>query len=264
MKRLSINFDRFDRRQTEVTQIEQERKHILGPESDFFMREAYKTLRTNVSFALADEEKCKTVIITSAMKSEGKSATAINLAISYAEMNRRVLLMDCDLRRPKIARLLDAQTRTGLSNLLVDPELCGEAILTWGTPNLHVLLSGDVPPNPSELLASSRFKRLMEKLRENYDYILLDTSPVNVVTDACVLVPESTGVLFAVRAGSSDRNAVRHAIEQLEYSKAKILGFVLNGVEPEKSGYGYRYGRYRRSSYASYQSYESPSEREGS
>ena len=89
-------------------------------------------------------------------------------------------------------------------------------------------------------------------------------SPVNVVTDACVLVPESNGVLFVVRAGSSDRNAVRHAIEQLEYSKAKILGFVLNGVEPEKSGYGYRYGRYRRSSYASYQSYESPSEREGS
>lgn len=249
--------------QTDAMQIQNERRHILGPGSDFFMREAYKTLRTNVTFSLADEEGCKVIIITSAMKSEGKSITAVNLAISYAEMNRRVLLVDCDLRRPKLARLLNIQAHVGLSNILVDPELRGQAILTGENPNLHFLLAGDVPPNPSELLASARFKRLLEELRGSYDYILLDTSPVNMVTDACVLVPESNGVLFVVRAGITDRNAVRHAVEQLEYSKAKLLGFVLNGAEPEKSGYGYgkyRLGGYKRYGYdEEYRGYESHS-----
>ena len=226
--------------------MEVERKNILSEKSDFFIRESYKTLRTNVTFSLADETACKVLIVTSAMQSEGKSITALNLAISYAEMKQRVLLIDCDLRRPKLARLLSAKEKGGLSNLLIQPELLGKAIHDSGIEDLDVIFAGDVPPNPSELLGSSRMKALLDSLQKNYDYIILDTSPVNLVTDACVLVPESSGVLFVVRAGLSERGSVLRAVEQLERSHAKILGFVLNEVTRENGYYGYRKYGYRR------------------
>lgn len=229
--------------------MEVERKNILSEKSDFFIRESYKTLRTNVTFSLADETACKVLIVTSAMQSEGKSITALNLAISYAEMKQRVLLIDCDLRRPKLARLLSAKEKVGLSNLLIQPELLGKAIHDSGIEDLDVIFAGDVPPNPSELLGSARMKTLLESLQENYDYIILDTSPVNLVTDACVLVPESSGVLFVVRAGLSERGSVLRAVEQLERSHAKILGFVLNEVTRENGYYGYRKYGYQRHRY---------------
>lgn len=246
------HFFRLRRQVSEDTnRMEVERQNILSENSGFFIRESYKALRTNVSFALADEEACKVLIVTSAMQSEGKSITAINLAISYAEMNHRVLLIDCDLRRPKLARLLSMKGNVGLSNLIIKPELLRKAVQDSGIPNLDVIFAGDVPPNPSELLGSSRMKKLIDNLRENYDYIILDTPPVNMVTDACVLVPESSGVLFVVRSGVSERGATIHAVEQLEYSKAKILGFVLNEVKPENDYYGYRkYSQYRRYGYS--------------
>ena len=246
------HFFRLRRQVSEdANRMEVERQNILSENSGFFIRESYKALRTNVSFALADEEACKVLIVTSAMQSEGKSITAINLAISYAEMNHRVLLIDCDLRRPKLARLLSMKGNVGLSNLIIKPELLRKAVQDSGIPNLDVIFAGDVPPNPSELLGSSRMKKLIDNLRENYDYIILDTPPVNMVTDACVLVPESSGVLFVVRSGVSERGAAIHAVEQLEYSKAKILGFVLNEVKPENDYYGYRkYSQYRRYGYS--------------
>ena len=134
--------------ETEVSRIEEERKYILSRNSDFFIREAYKALRTNVMFSLADEENCKVVIVTSAMKSEGKSITAVNLAVSFAEMNNKVLIVDCDLRRPKLGRLLQLDTKVGLSNVLLHPELLEDAIQSSTIPNLDVLPTGDVPPNP--------------------------------------------------------------------------------------------------------------------
>lgn len=231
--------------------IEEERAHILTEKSNFFLREAYKTLRTNVVFSLADVEGCKTVVVTSAVQAEGKSITAINLAISCAEMNQRVLLIDCDLRRPKLARLLEKTPKAGLSNVLVKPELLDEALCHTEVAGLDAIFSGDVPPNPSELLGSARMKRLMETLEQRYDYIILDTPPVDMVTDACVLAPTCSGVLFVVRAGMSERPSVQHAVEQLRYAKAKLLGFVLNEVEQERGVYGYRrrYGYYKYHSY---------------
>ena len=233
----------------EVKTIQEERSNLLTARSDFFIREAYKTMRTNVSFALTGEEMCSVIIVTSSMQGEGKSITAANLAISYAMTDRKVLLVDCDLRRPKLARLLQMSSKVGLSNLLMKPELKKEAILKASTPGLDVLLSGDIPPNPSELLGSPRMQKLIKELREEYDFIVLDTPPINMVTDAVVLAPESDGVLFLVRANHTDRGSVIHAVEQLEYAKAKILGFVLNDVDMEKTHYGYkkyRYARYSR------------------
>lgn len=233
------------------TLIADERRNILSASSNFFIKEAYKTLRTNTMFALAGTEGCKTIIVTSSLQSEGKSITTLNLAISFAEAENKVLLIDGDLRRPKIARLLNRSSRAGLSNLLLDPSLICEAIIPGNTENLDVLLSGDVPPNPSELLGSARMSALLERLEECYDYILIDTPPINVVTDAVVLAPKSDGVLFVVRAGQTERSAVIHAVEQLGYAQAKLLGFVLDDVNTTGSNYGYgkykkyyRYGRY--------------------
>ena len=222
------------------------RRNLLSPKSDFFLREAYKTLRTNVSFALAGDHDSKVVIITSSHQGEGKSITTINLAISYAMTDRKVLVIDCDLRRPKLARILNLGNKTGLSNLLLEPDLLDNSIVHTGTPNLDVILSGRIPPNPSELLSSPRMLSLLEQLKEQYDLIFLDTPPVNMVTDAVVLAPVIDGVLFLVRANQADRPSVAYAVAQLEYAKAKILGFILNGVDMEKNYYGYGKRRYRR------------------
>ena len=235
--------------------VQEERKHLLTPKSDFFIREAYKTLRTNVSFALSSEEGCKVITVTSAQQGEGKSITTLNLAISKAMTDRKVLVIDCDLRRPKVSRLLQMSGKVGLSNLIINTKLLSEAILPTEIKGLDVILSGSIPPNPSELLSSPQMEQLLEKLRESYDYIFLDSPPVNMVTDAVVLAPKCDGVLLLVRANRSERGSVIHAVEQLEYSKAKILGFILNGVDMENLHYGYKkygYGRYSRNGYRRY------------
>ena len=241
-----------DAAKKETENFMEERRNLLSPKSDFYVREAYKTLRTNVSFALADEEKCHVIVVTSSLQGEGKSITAMNLAISYSMADRKVLVVDCDLRRPKLARLMRVSANAGLSNVILNPKLLEEAIVPTHIEGLDVILSGDIPPNPSELLGSERMKRIVAALRERYDYIILDSPPVNMVTDAVVLAPMSDGVLFLVRANHSERGAVIHAVEQLEYAKVKILGFVLNDVDIENTHYGYkkyRYGRYGRYGY---------------
>ena len=241
------------RKLREAVLIQEERKQILSSSSDFFIREAYKTLRTNVSFALADDASGKAVLVTSSLQSEGKSITAVNLAISYAMMERKVIVVDCDLRRPKLARLLKVAAPEGLSNLLMSRSKAAEdVIVASGIKNLDVLPAGDIPPNPSELLASSRMEALLEELRGKYDLIVLDTPPINMVTDAVVLAPQTDGVLFVVRANRSERGAVIHAVEQLEYVKIKILGFVLNGVDLEHTSYGYGKHHYKRNGYRKY------------
>ena len=242
---------RTQRRNTESLSILEERKHLLTQKDDFFTQEAYKTLRSNIIFSLTGEEGNKIIQVTSAMMSEGKSITSVNLAISFAQTDRKVLLIDCDLRRPKLASLLSLGANVGLSNVLVDHTLLEQAILPTKVPNLSVMTSGEIPPNPSELLGSKRMTALLEELRQVYHYIILDTPPVNMVTDAVVLAPMSDGVLFVVRARHSDKGSVRDATEQLEYAKVKILGYVLNGVDSERGGYGS--GKYRK--YKKYKGY---------
>lgn len=241
----------------ENQRLQEERDNLLSNRSSFFLREAYKTLRTNVTFALTGEEECKVIAVTSSLQSEGKSFTAVNLAISYVQADKRVLLIDCDLRRPKLNRLLSLSSVSGLSNLILRPELRDESILHSEETGLDVILSGVIPPNPSELLGSQRMKNLLDDLRQKYDYIILDTPPVNMVTDAVVLAPQCDGVIFVVRMNQSERGAVFHAVEQLQYAQAKILGMVLNDMNMEKNGYGYgkyrrQYSRYGRYGYGGY------------
>lgn len=246
-----------DERGAEQKKIIAERKFLLSNGSDFFIREAYKTLRTNVNFSLAGVEGCKIIAITSSMQSEGKSITAVNLALSLVGADKKVLLIDCDLRKPKIGRLLSMSAQSGLTNVLVDRDQLKASIHTFDDTGLQVLLSGSIPPNPSELLSSARMHELIGMMREKFDYIILDTPPINMVTDAVVLGSIVDGYLFVVRAKESERGAVLHAIDQLGYSQAKILGFVLNGVALEKTSYGYSKHHYRRYSYGRYRRYHS-------
>lgn len=240
-------FSKKDKNKQQFSGISRERRFILTEKSDFFLREAYKMLRTNVAFSLEDEDSCKVIVVTSALQSEGKSLSSLNLAIAFAQTDRRVLIIDCDLRRPKLARLLRSSAPAGLSNVLMHPDLLEVAIQHSEEYGIDAILSGDIPPNPSELLASNRMQRVLSLLRQRYDYIIVDTPPVEMVTDAVVLAPQSDGVLFVVRVGQSERGAVSHSMEQLEYARAKVLGFVLNNVDPETGGYGtYRYKRYKK------------------
>ncbi len=231
-----------------ILKLKQDRKRILSSKSGFYLQEAYKTLRTNVNFSLADVEGCKLLMVTSALQGEGKSLTALNLAISLGQTDKKVLLIDCDLRRPRVARLLNLSNTVGLSNLFIDFSYLDVAIVNHEEYGIDLIFSGDVPPNPAELLSSSRMQKLLAALKERYDYIIIDTPPVDLVVDAALLAPQCDGVLFVVRAEQSERGAVIHAMDQLEYVKANVIGFVFNGVTSEtKKGYGkYRYQMYRR------------------
>ena len=234
----------------DLNSVLEERKYLLTAKDDFFFQEAYKTLRTNVIFSLTGESACKVITVTSSMQSEGKSITACNLGLSFAAADKRVLLIDCDMRKPKLGRLLQLSAPNGLSNILIEPQLLSSSVLQFQGTKMHVILSGNIPPNPSELLGSKRMERLLAEMRNHYDYIILDSPPINMVTDAVILSNLTDGVLFVVRNGHADRGSVQHAVDQLEYAHAKVLGFVLNGVTSEGRGYGY--GKYKRYGYKRY------------
>ena len=213
-----------------IAKVKRDRKNILSDKSGFYLQEAYRSLRTNVNFALADTEGCKVVMITSAMQSEGKSITALNLSIALGQTDKKVLLVDCDLRRPKLARLMNLNAPSGLSGILMDFSQLEVAIVESEEHHIDLIFAGDIPPNPAELLASGRMQKLLTSLRERYDYIILDSPPVDLVVDAVALSSVCDGVLFVVRATQSERGAVIHGIDQLKYSNANVIGFVFNGV----------------------------------
>ena len=239
------------KKRTDGRDIQEERKHILTSKSDFYTKEAYKTLRTNVTFSLT-AEGCRVIAVTSAMASEGKSITALNLAISFAETSQKVLLIDCDLRRPNQARLLDMKPKPGMTNVLVKMADTKSAIQKTMHKDLDVLLSGDIPPNPSELIGSERMGKMLEELKGQYDYIFIDTPPVNVVADTSVLSKYVDGLLFVVRQRESEKDSVLSAVSQMEFANAKLLGFILNGVRADGSG-RYGYGKYKK--YKKYKKY---------
>ncbi len=208
------------------------RRQILNKNSSFVVQEAYKTLRTNVRFFLQGHG-CKKLCITSSAAGEGKSITLVNLAISFAEAGDKVLLIDADLRRPAVARLLMEKATPGLSNVLAGLCEIDEAIRKDIYPNLDILFSGETPPNPSELLGNDQMQKLIESMSKRYDYILVDTPPVNVVSDACIVSNLVDGILLLVRKDSTKKDAVKRAVEKLRFTGSKPIGFVLNGVEVE-------------------------------
>lgn len=210
--------------------------------------EAFRGIRTNVLFSSADAGS-KSIVVTSTGPGEGKSVVSANIAKSLALAGQRVLLIDADMRRPKVHELFGVAQEPGLSNMLVGDSKASEAVKRTLTPNLWLMAAGKHPPNPAELLGSRRFKDFMASLSEHFDWVIIDSPPVMAVTDASVLA-HNTGVVFVVGAEMTNKGAAKAALEQLDSVKAKYVGGILNRVDVRRNSY--YYGRYYRREYRNY------------
>ena len=233
-----------NQQKTDASQsVMNQRRYILNDKCRFSVQEAYKTLRTNIQFYLPGD-KCKKFCVTSGLAGEGKTITTLNLAISFAQAGHKVLLIDADMRRPTLHRLQIEKAAPGLSNVLAGFASEQDAIRKDVYENLDMLFAGDTPPNPAELLLCNEMKELIGRLSKRYDYILVDTPPIGLVADACIVANLLDGALFVVRENVAEKEAVRRGIKQMELAGAKIMGFILNGVEDNNKNRKRYYKRY--------------------
>lgn len=239
-----------EKRQSNFSAL-RDKSFILNETTPFFIKEEYKTLRTNVMFSIPSEG-CKVIGVSSAQTMEGKSINCLNLAIAFAQTDARVLLMDCDLRLPRQSSLIGLDAIPGVSNILVGMNKYTEAIKKTELYGLDVILSGDIPPNPSELLASDNMDKLINQLKQQYDYIFIDLPPINLVADTSIVSKFMSGLILVVRASSTKRESIVKAISQLELTGANVIGIVLNGVQAKSRITG-KYGKY--SKYGDYGNY---------
>ena len=201
--------------------------------------EAYKTLRTNIQYSSFDKE-IKTLVITSAEMGEGKSTVAGNIALTFAESEKKVILVDCDLRRPEVHKNFRISNLIGISEVILGKTTFEESVQKYND-NIDILTSGKIPPNPAEMLASAAMSNLIEKLKKEYDIVILDTAPIKVVTDAQILSTKVDGTILVIRARRTKKEAVIEAKNLLDKVGANIIGTVLNGVENTSKKYNYYY-----------------------
>ena len=211
--------------------------------------ESFRTVRTNVLFSSADEG-IRSLVVTSTGPGEGKTLVATNLAIGLAQAGRRVLLIDADMRKPRVHTVFDKPQQPGLSNVLVGTAKFSESVHETTVPGLWLIAAGACPPNPSELLGSKRFADLMASLGRHFDWAIVDTPPVMAVTDSAIVAHLTTGVLFVVGADMTSRYAAQRAVEQLDRNRAKFVGVVLNRVDLQHNAY--YYGQYYKRGYGDY------------
>ncbi len=218
---------------------------MVGANVSFAAMEAYKLMRTKLQFSFVDEQKCHVIGVCSAMAGEGKSVTSVNLAYSMAQLDKRVLLIDCDMRRPSLNIKLGLKKIPGLSNYLTRQVQEQEAIQKYGDEeaNFDVICAGRNPPNPIELLSSLRMKTILEEFREKYDYIILDLPPIEEVSDALVASKLVDGTLLVVRQNYCNTHALSGAVKQFDFVESRILGIVLNCSSDK--GARYYKNRYR-------------------
>ena len=225
--------------------------NFIGANIGFAAAEAYKLLRTKLQYSFADDRNCRVFSVTSALAGEGKSLTGVNLAYSLAQLNKRVLILDCDMRRPTLAEKLSLDQYPGLSECLTGHADISKIIREFNAgdenPVIHVITAGNTPPNPVELLSSPKMGAVINSLREQYDYVLLDMPPICDVSDALASAKLADGILMVVRQNYGSRTAVSDALRQLEFVNAKLLGILFNFATDRNVGYartrfGYRYG----------------------
>lgn len=216
---------------------------LIGKEISFAAAEAYKLLRTKLLFSFTDDSKSHIVGISSALSGEGKSVSAINLANTLSQLGKRVILIDCDMRRPALAERLRIHKTPGLSDFLTGQINADQLIQSYGTTEdenaFFVVSAGQNPPNPIELLSSKKMKALLNRLRDLCDYVILDLPPVNEVSDALAVAGQTDGILLVVRQDLCNRVVLNHMIRQFEFLDAKILGVVFNCVTENGGKYGY-------------------------
>lgn len=214
---------------------------ILTAETPFAVVEAYKAARTNFMFLLG-ERKSKEIVFTSAISEEGKTTVCINMAITFAQTGSKVLVIDADMRKPRVHRLMKIPSSPGLSDRLggLTEQDC---IYATNRPNVYAMPAGTIPPNPAELLASSGMQSLLSELNQSFDYIFIDTPPVDVVTDAAVLASRLHGLILVARQDFSRKEIMQSAVEALKQAGVSILGILLNDVNVGRYGSRYSYSR---------------------
>lgn len=224
----------------------------VGSDAPFQFVEAYKSLRTNLEF-LSSAGNCKTILITSPVPEEGKTNVAVNLAMTIAASGKRVVLVDCDLRKATISRYLRIpRSHAGLTNVITskDEGALATALVRVKDSGITVLTAGTIPPNPTELLSAPMTEKIFASLQKAFDYVIVDTPPVSLVTDAAVLCRMADGVLLVVRPGVTTIQSAQLSKKNLEAVNAHILGVVMNGYNGKQSGrrdgysYAYSYSYY--------------------
>lgn len=217
------------------------RKRLLTNDSPFAIKEAYVKLRTNLLFCMTADKKrpCKTFAITSAKPSEGKSLTAANIAISYAMLGKKVLLIDADMRKPTQRRLWRVESSTGLCDFLANIWRL-ELTKVEDLP-LWIVCTGTIPPNPSELLSSERMKRFVIESGNAYDYVIIDTPPINTVADAQIISTYVDGVVLVTKSGDTTVDDLKEAIDAVYRAGGNLCGVVLNDLNMKSGKYSYKY-----------------------
>ena len=218
---------------------------FVGDKLGFEGKEAYNLLRTNILYSVKREDRNARIVgVTSSLHGEGKSLTALNLAYSLAESGRKVLLIECDMRLPTLRRKLNQPKTPGLSNLLAGMNETGNVfhsnVIIKG---LNILFAGDVPPNPSELLASKNMSKLISEVENFYNFIILDLPPVGEVSDALIASKLTDGMVVVVRQDYTRSTDLSYTMRQLEYVNAKVIGFVYNDASHKTHRYKYKYGK---------------------
>lgn len=202
--------------------------------------EAYRVLRTNIQYSSIDKQ-LKTIVVTSSGPMEGKTTTVVNLAVTFAQAGNRVLLIDSDLRKPKLHKIFMISNKAGLTNLIATHDDYKKYIRLCDVPNMEILPCGTIPPNPSELLASNSMRQFIQDICDEYDIILLDAPPVGNVTDAAVISTFVDGTILVANSGHVEIDALKRAKELLIKVNANIIGVVLNNLDRNASGNNYYY-----------------------
>lgn len=232
---------KMTRQEWQQASLKRNQQAILNDKSPFVVREAYKMARTNIIFSVSGisaSDECKIIALTSASPGEGKTTSILNLSLTFAQTGSRVLLIDGDLRKPRIHQYLGVVKTNGLSTILSNQKTFDEVVFHDVKYGLDCLTAGAIPPNPAELLASDAMGSLLDNLKFRYDYIFIDTPPVTVVTDASAMSKYLTGLIVVVREGYTEHDSIDHAITLLKIADARILGFFLNDIDPANANYG--------------------------
>ena len=232
---------------------------FIGSNISFTASEAYKMLRTKVQFSFADEKNCYVVGVSSALAGEGKSITSANLAYSMSQLNKKVLLVDCDMRKPSIFSKLGLNAAPGISNYLTRQADYEKVLQKYSDEEnravFNVITAGNNPPNPVELLSSNRMSKALEKFKAEYDYIILDLPPIGEVTDAMAASKYTDGMIIVSRMNYGNRNMLADALGEFDFVDAKILGIVATCTSEASKGYGKGYGRGYYRKYYKYSRY---------
>ena len=202
--------------------------------------EAYRTLRTNIQYSSFDNEY-RTIVVTSSEPGEGKTVTSGNLALALAQGENKVLLVDCDMRKPSIHKNFRISNESGLTDLLLHKKTMEQVMVNYNK-NLTIVPAGRVSPNPSEMLGSRAMGTFLEEMKNHFDYIVMDTPPLGAVTDAQVLSTKVDGTILVVKAGATKKDVVINSVNLIKKVNGNLIGTVLNGVEQSKNKYYYYYG----------------------